>query len=221
MSQLILAEQSSAPSTPSSGKVALYVDNTGTPNLKLIDDTATIITQLDDKVVRRGFSTAGSSGYAADTYLAGSSVQFPSGRPPVAGCLYHLVFDMVKTAAGAATPILIIRFGTAGAIADTARITFTWAAGTAAIDTGIVEVYVHFRSVGAAGVAAGSACIAHHLAATGLTATGASGQGIILAASAGFDTTVANSFIGASFNGGASFAGTGTFVRAELFNLSA
>lgn len=128
---------------------------------------------------------------------------------------------MVKTAAGIATPILAIRFGTAGTTTDTARLTFTFAAGTAAIDTGIVEVLVHFRTVGATGVATGSARIAHHLAATGLTSTGASGTGIILATSAAFDTTVASSIIGASFNGGTSFAGTNTLVQAELFNPNA
>jgi hypothetical protein len=39
MSKLILNEQSSAPSTPAAGKVALYVDNTSTPIPKVLDDS--------------------------------------------------------------------------------------------------------------------------------------------------------------------------------------
>jgi len=39
MSELIFAEQASAPSTPASGKAALFVDTTGTPNLKILDDS--------------------------------------------------------------------------------------------------------------------------------------------------------------------------------------
>lgn len=42
MSQIILAEQAAAPSTPSSGKVALYV--TTTPEFRLKDDAGNVIT---------------------------------------------------------------------------------------------------------------------------------------------------------------------------------
>jgi hypothetical protein len=135
------------------------------------------------------------------------------------GTIYRLKFDMAKTAAGTATPILNIRFGTGGVVGDTARLTFTFAAGTAAIDLGVIEVRVHFRVAGASAVMVGVAQIDHHLAATGLTTTGASGKAIITVTSSAFDATVANSIIGASFNGGASFAGTGTLVQAELANV--
>ena len=39
MSKLILSEQASTPSTPAAGKVAIYVDNTATPLLKILDDS--------------------------------------------------------------------------------------------------------------------------------------------------------------------------------------
>jgi trans-2-enoyl-CoA reductase len=54
------------------------------------------------------------------------------------------------------------------------------------------------------------------LAATGLVSTGASGNGLLSVVSAGFDSTIAATTIGVSFNGGASFAGTCTLVEAEL-----
>ena len=223
MSRIILNEQAATPATPAAGKVGVFVDNTGLPQLKLVDDAGTVMRQIDNRGLISNFSTANQTGFATDTYLAGSGITIPSGRPPAAGARYRLVFDMVKTAAGTATPIFVVRFGTAGTTSDTARLTFTFAAGTAAIDTGIVEIDVHFRTVGSgtSAVAVGQCRITHHLAATGLTSTGASGTGIILVTSGGFDSTVANSIIGVSFNGGGSFAGTNTLVQAEFYNPSA
>ena len=162
-------------------------------------------------------SVANQTDFSADTYLVGSSIEL--GRPPTAGrATYRLTFDMTKTAAGTATPTIIVRFGTAGTVADTARLTFTFAAGTAAADTGIFEVCATIRTAGATATAAGWAKCTHHLAATGLVSTGASGSGIILATATSFDATVAGSIIGASFNGGASFAGTNTLVQADWQN---
>jgi len=215
----ILPEQAE-PSSPAAGKMIAYVDQTATPRLKLKDDAGVVITQIDDKSRIWNASVANQTGFAADTYLVGSSIAIPTGRLPVAKALYMLRFDMVKTAAGTATPILIIRFGTAGTVADTARLTFTWAVGTAAIDTAIIQVYVTFRTVGSgtSAVISGVATMDHALAATGITTTGTGGDGILPVTSAGFDSTVANSIIGASFNGGTSFAGTNTLVQSEWWN---
>jgi hypothetical protein len=168
--------------------------------------------------IKGAFSTADvSAGYAADTYLAGSSIAAPS-TGFLAGTRYSCTFDMVKTAAGTATPTVIIRIGTAGAIGDAAICTFTFAAGTAAVDTGTFVVTAHFRTVGGGTVAvvSGTCECRHALAATGLVSTGASGQGQIQVTSSGFDSTPAGSFIGISFNGGASFSGTNKVVEAEL-----
>jgi hypothetical protein len=135
-----------------------------------------------------------------------------------AGMRYICTFDMVKTGAGSATPTVIIRIGTAGAIGDAAICTFTFAAGTAAADTGTFTVTAHFRTVGSGTVAVltGTCLCVHALAATGLVSTGASGSGQIQVTSSGFDSTPAGSFIGVSFNGGASFSGTNKLVQAEL-----
>lgn len=160
-----------------------------------------------------------SAGYATDTYLAGSSILLPSGVS-IAGIQYICEFDMVKTAAGTATPIVNIRFGTAGTTADTAIVAMTFAAGTAAADTGKMTVVANFRAAGSGttAVVVGSTMINHALAATGLTATGASGTGQITTVSSGFNSTPANSIIGVSFNGGTAFSGTNTYVQARLFN---
>lgn len=220
MSRLIVTEQASAPSTPAANKVSLYVDNTATPRLKMVDDAGLVTNQIDDRQTIDVMSTAAvAGGYSSDTYLAGSGITIPSGRLPIAAkSWYRLVFDMVKTGAGTATPIINIRFGTNGTTADTARLTFTFAVGTAVIDTAIFEVWAHFRTVGATGVLTGIARCTHHLAATGMTTTGASGIAILTVTSSSFDTTVANSIIGASFNGGGSFSGTNTLVQAEWDN---
>jgi len=154
-------------------------------------------------------------GFAADTYMGGISIPvLGSWRT---GMVYRAEFDMVKTAAGTATPTCIVRMGTAGSAADAAILTFTFAAGTAAVDTGLFVVQVGFYSVGSgtAAVIAGYASCAHHLAATGLTSTGASGYALLPAASSGFDSTISN-YIGVSFNGGASFAGTNVMSLASL-----
>jgi hypothetical protein len=183
------------------------------------DMLATILTDMVDSVDTSGTtnaSAANQTGFSSDTYLTGSSIAIPSGRPPTVGTAYHLRFDMTKTAAGTATPTVIVRFGTAGAVGDTARITFTFGAGDATADSGIFEVFAVVRVAGASTTMAGWARCTHHLAATGLTSTGASGTGIIFATASAFDSTVAGSTIGASFNGGASFAGTNTVVQASL-----
>jgi hypothetical protein len=213
MSKLILSEQSSPPSAPTSGKIKIYASNAVTPNIILMDDAGDTHVQQD---LRASGSTANQTGFAADTYLSGSFVL--NKRIPKIGTTYYACFDMVKTGAGTETPILRVRYGTQGTTSDAAVLTFTFAVGTAVIDTGIVEVWVNVRSIGGAGVVQGMARITHQLAITGLTTTGASGTGIILVTSAGFDTTVANSGIGMSFNGGASFSGTNTSVMATSYN---
>lgn len=208
----ILLDVQGNPSTPSAGQILVY-GNTTSKALMSLNDTGAAVTLGGLSNV----STANQTGFASDTYLAGSNITLPPGNPRV-GTSYYLCFDMVKTAAGTAAPAINVRFGTAGTTADTARLTFTFGAGTAAVDTGIFEVWAHWRTVGASGVLVGMARVTHHLAATGLTATGASGTGIILVTSAAFDSTVANSIIGVSFNGGASFSGTNTVKQASLVN---
>jgi hypothetical protein len=108
-----------------------------------------------------------------------------------------------------------VRTGTAGTTADTSRGTPTLSAGTAATDTGVFEVWAFFRSVGSGT----SAVLQMGLALQGQPTTGLSSllKGAVVTSS-GFDSTTAGLGIGVSFNGGASFSGTNTFVLSKLEN---
>lgn len=209
----IIFDTESTPTTPAAGQLILFPDNVGKRWMQ--KDDAGVLSTLSD--IATGSAAAVAGGFAADTYLLGSSILIPRGQPKI-NTTYRCRFDMVKTAAGAAAFTVNIRYGVAGTIADASRLALAFAVGTAAIDTGMFELFAHFRNVGAAGVLAAMLRCTHHLAATGLITTGASGTGIILGASAGFDTTVNDSFIGISVNGGAAFAGTNTVVESELIN---
>lgn len=156
------------------------------------------------------------AGFAADTYLVGSSIAVPASQLK-ATTKYRCRFTVSKTAAGVATPIITLRFGTAGSVADAARCTLTFAAQTAAIDEGVFEVEAVFRTVGAAAVVQAVGILAHRLSVTGLSVDA---TGMKLSTSAGFDSTVAGSIIGLSVNGGASAAWTIALVSAELVGMT-
>ena len=212
MSELIMYQQSATPSTPAASYVDLFVDNASTPTLKGVLPSGSLIT-----MPRKNASTASvSAGYASDTYLAGSSIAIPAGLWQ-AGTIYKCVFDMVKTAAGTAAFTVNVRMGTLGTTGDASVLSLAFASGTAAVDTGIFELWLNFRTVGSgtSAVVQGIIKCEHHLAATGLITTGASGSGIILGTSSGFNSTT-QTIIGLSVNGGASFSGTNTLVQAEL-----
>jgi len=222
MSKLLFNEQSVTPSTPMSTKVAIYVDNTTTPRIKMVDGAGSVATIIDTNSRVKTSSSAqqtGSTNFSADSYLAGSSI-FLKTLPKV-GTIYHAIFDMTKTAAGTATPIISFRMGTNGTAADTALLTFTFTAGTAAADVGIFELWVTFRSIGSGSTAVVQGLIQckHQLAATGLTSGGTGGSFTIVSTSAGFNSAVDNSYLGLSFNGGGSFSGTNQFVMSELHNI--
>lgn len=160
-------------------------------------------------------SSSQATGFAADTYVAGSVITVNAGDF-TAGAQYHCRFDMTKTGAGTATPIITIRIGTAGTTADTAAQTITFAAGTAVADTGMFDVYVNFRAVGASATIASVGKCAHGLAATGLTSTGAAGVGVISNTTSSTFSSTAATKIGISFNGGTSFSGTCNIVQADF-----
>lgn len=164
-----------------------------------------------------GSVTTPAAGFASDTYLVGSSIAVPASSLQ-AKSQYRLKFSVSKTAAGTAAPVVTIRFGTAGSTADTSICALTFAAQTAAIDEGFIEVFATFRTVGSgtSAVVQGVGTLAHRLAATGLSTSGAS---VVTTTGAGFDSTLGSAIIGASVNGGTSAAWTITLVQAELFNL--
>lgn len=213
MAQQDLATQVK-PSTPSSAFLRVYPDST-TKRWASVDDTGDCVIYPVQYV--NASVAAASAAFAADTYLSGSSITIPVAGDWEVAEQYRCRFDMTKTAAGVAAFTVIVRMGTAGTTADTAILTLAFAAGTAAVDSGMIEVIVNFRTVGSgtSAVIAGTMTCAHHLAATGLHSTGASGYGMIFGTSAGFNSTTPT-IIGLSVNGGASFSGTCTQVQSEL-----
>lgn len=216
MSAIIYNEQSASPGTPAAGKVATWFTNQNPPARALTEDTGSVYIPAGFK----NASVANATGFASDTYLIGSNRVVPIAGMWKAKTQYYCCFDMTKTAAGTAAFTVNVRLGTLGTTGDTSRLSLAFAVGTAAADTGTFELFVNFRTVGAgtAAVIQGMIRCTHHLAATGLITTGASGTGIILGTGAGFDSTTQTN-IGISVNGGASFSGTNTLVQSALMNI--
>jgi hypothetical protein len=150
-------------------------------------------------------------GFATDTYLTGSNIPLAALGAPIIGTLYDCSFSVSKTGAGTATPIIQVRVGTAGTTSDTSRLSFTFSAGTAATDVGWFRVFAMFRAVGASAVLQGHC---------GLISQPTTGFSTLIknvqTTSGAFDSTVANSIIGVSVNGGASASWTVQLVEAEI-----
>ncbi len=214
MADIILANNAAAPTTPSSGFSDAYFDSTSKKLRSKADDgTVTIYPYMITDA-----SGVGATGFATDTYLSGSSCTVPVAGDWTVGMSYYCMFDMTKTNVGTAAFTITVRMGTAGTTSDTTLAqAIAFGAGTGAIDEGIFETWITFKTVGSgtSAVVAYTAKCAHHLAATGLISTGASGIGIIKGTSAGFNSTTPT-IIGMSINGGASFAGTNVTVQANL-----
>lgn len=159
-------------------------------------------------------STSDQTANAADTYLTGSNLTVVN-RLKV-GTMFFIDISATKTAAGTATPIFSVRFGTAGTTADTARLTFTGAAQTAAVDTGVFRIVVLVRGpIGASCVVQGTYSMQHDLDTTGI---GAVESDALQAVSEAFDVTVAGTIMGVSVNPGAS--GVWTVTKASIIGIN-
>lgn len=158
------------------------------------------------------FSTASqATGFATDTYVTGSNIAIPSQRPR-AGTIFQVRIAATKTAAGTATPIVVIRYGNGASITDTALCTFTFGAGTAATDTGVFLVTGVYRTTGSGTIAImQGSCQLDATPSAGFSSTSKA----VVATSAGHDSTN-SSFLGVSINGGLSAVWTVTSVLAEL-----
>jgi hypothetical protein len=132
-----------------------------------------------------------------------------------AGATFRWRVVLTKTA-GTGALVWIIRVGTAGTTSDTARVTFTQAsAPTSVTDAAFVNVEAVLRNAGAAGVLAAGLRLSHVLAITGFSQLGTNVQQV---SSAGFDTTVAGTIVGLTFNHQTAGAGSIEVVTAELVN---
>ena len=185
----------------------------GTGHKVTLDD---LVAYIEQRGRQHNASVAQQTGFAADTYLTGSDVAIPQGKVQ-AKTKYWCKFNVVKTGAGVATPIINLRVGTAATTADASRGTLTFSAQTAVIDEGTFEVQGIFRTAGATAVLQSLGQLSHRLSITGL------GVGVSepeIATSAAFDVTGAGLKIGLSVNGGASAAWTINVVDAMLSNLA-
>lgn len=177
-------------------------------------DIKTLMNRVTDQ---HNASSAAQTLGTGDTYLTGSMISIPQGKIKV-GTKYRVRFNVVKTAAGVAAPVITCRVGTAGTTADTARAALTFAAQTAAVDEGYFECDFIFRASGATAVIQALGNLWHRLTTTGLNVTAAFTS--VLNTGAAFDVTGANLKIGVSVNAGASSAWTVSVASAELSNLT-
>lgn len=165
----------------------------------------------------RNFSFAQQAPAAATlTYLTGSAlnIPFPGMRR---GTYFRWRFNMAKTAAGTALSTFDIRVGTLGTVADTARVTFTKPAGTAAADEGWCEINATCRVRSATvGVIAGTFTLGHNLAATGHAVIPFVAVTVI---SGNFDNTAYPQIVGLTITSGAADAITIEQMQAEAGNL--
>jgi hypothetical protein len=160
-----------------------------------------------------------SNGYAqnqnitgTELLLTGSTITIPTGIWAIGGC-YHTVFDLTKTAAGTGALAFTVRMGTTGTVGgDAAIVSFpASAAGTAAVDIGIFDIYVTFKVGGAA-----CALVVHVRATKQQTTTGLINNGrtteYVVQSSSTFDCTGVNK-ISVGLSGGASFVGSISFIQ--------
>lgn len=202
-------EASSVIATPASGYTRLFVD-TIDKSRKAKND-AGYINSYQNAVSL----TSQSVSAATRTYIAGTNVKISSNKLQ-AGSMFRWKFSMTKTAAGVATSTFDIAVGTNGTTSDTARVSFTKPAGTAAADEAIVEIIATVRSIGAAGVMVGQFTMLHN----GNTAGHATIPCVVVnTVSSGFDMTVANLQVGVCLTSGASDAITIQLVQTEWWDV--
>jgi len=162
-------------------------------------------------------TTAQIASHSADTYYLGMTTTYQGATRLQAGTFFRWAWRSNK-GGGTATPTYIIRYGTAGTTADTARVTMTGAAQTAVADEAYFIMDVGFRVVGASAVIVANHFLAHRLATTGFSVT-ATNVAMTPVVSASFDSSVAGSIIGLSVNPGASGAWVTDLVTLDGVNM--
>lgn len=185
--------------------------NGGDPGVGKLNAGGLQVNSFPVYATRKAYATADQGpGFATDTYVTGSRVVTSYLN---AGAKYRFLCRVSKTAAGAATPTVILRAGTAGSTADTAIATLTFPAQTAAVDDGWIEVEAYFTAVGASAVCRVTARLTHALSITGLSTSTTPSR---VAVASAFNSDTASMGIGISLNGGASASWTVSNANAEL-----
>lgn len=184
----------------------------------------TLAQTLTNKVVNNHTFAVNASGASAAqtpaatvrTYIAGSAISVPVGKMQI-GTFFEWKFNMTKNAAGSAASTFDIAIGTNGTTADTAVISFTKPAGTAAADEALVTVTMHVRGpLTGSCIAIGNFQLCHNLAATGHAVIPCVNVNTV---SSGFDVTVASLKVGLCITSGASDAITIQTVQGFAYNM--
>jgi len=181
------------PSTPASGVASIYTDITS-KELVNLDDAG------NARTVRTLTNAGSTTTNGADIYIVGSNILVPPAKVRV-GSTFMWSLMMSKTAACTSAPIYNIRVGTAGAIGDTARQTWTSLKNqTAATDQGLLLIFCVVTTAGASGVINSGYQLSHNSNTAGFATIPGDAQGP--SASAAFDLTVASLYFGLSINPG-------------------
>lgn len=198
-----MIDNQAAPSTPASGKTDVWIDSTA-KRLVFTDDSG----KRHGGSVSNNSATASLAVSAADTYVTNSGILIPS-YGMEAGQTYRWWLTATKTAAGTAAAIYTVRLGAAQATSDTSRLALTaTTAQTAAVSSGLIQILVTVRNVGASGVIAGGVGVQSNNAGLGSGISGISST---------FDNSaVAGQYVGVSINNGAAGAWTIEACYAEL-----
>lgn len=151
---------------------------------------------------------------ATDTYLTGSSLDVVGNLK--IGTILRWTLGASKTAAGTAVPAYNIRFGTGATVTDTARITVTGVAQTAATDVAQWHVQAVVRATGATTVAAANLAMMKWNGIVGFKND--EGNVVRTATSTAFDSQVASTKVGLSINPGTAGVWTFQVITAELIN---
>src|SRR5574343_294328 len=184
-----------------------------TRGVYLMRATTNIMQDEQLRLARVGFSTAAQTPAAATrTYITGSAIPISKAGLRV-GHIFRWSFSLAKTAAGNAASTFDVCVGTAGTTADTARVSFTKPAGSAAADEGRVVIECIVRTIGATGVMVGEFSMIHNLENTGHMTTPCT---CVNTVSAAFDMTTEDLIIGVCITSGANDAITIQQVIAEM-----
>lgn len=148
--------------------------------------------------------------------LAGSTLPVPLSKLRIRSVI-RWTLALSKTAAGTLGVAYLVKIGLAGTVADATILSFVTPVGTAAVDTGRIDIVVTIRGpLTASCIAQGNFRLSHNLSTTGL----ANVPTVVLnTTSAGFNATTDNLILSLACTTPASTVLTFQQVIAEGYNL--
>jgi hypothetical protein len=205
------------PQVPAAGKISIYADNSidGAASIRAINPSGNNFSLAPSRnfaVLAQTFPTA------TPYYIVGSALQVPGNRIQL-GSAFSWRLPVTKTAAGVATSLYTVRAGTTGTLADAVVMSFTKPVGTAAVDEGVIEIFLSARSIGAAGILVGEFLLDHNGAGDKtFPSFGHIAQSVcrIAAISSAIDMTVANLQVGIAVTTGAADVITAQFIQSKI-----